>query len=176
MATYQITPPDKFEFGKPDGCPKWLKRFERFRIASGLDKKDAPSQINALIYTMGERAEDVLSQSHLSKPNQRITRLVVGLQDAKLYERLQLKADLTLEKAIDEARLNEAVKKQQNVVRGSPSISNENSVDKIGKKIWKHRDNKKPFKTPESKESKTKCGRCGKTPAHARAQCPAADA
>ena len=36
-----------------------------------------------------------------------------------MSEKLQLNPELTLEKAVDQARLNEAVKKQQNVIRGN---------------------------------------------------------
>ena len=61
MANWQINPPEKFDFGKPEMWPKWRKRFDRFRAASGLDEKDGPNQINALIYSMGERAEDIFN-------------------------------------------------------------------------------------------------------------------
>lgn len=44
-------------------------------------------------------------------------RIVVGLQDASLSEKLQLDADLTLAKAVDKVRQAEAVKKQQAVIR-----------------------------------------------------------
>ena len=45
-------------------------------------------------------------------------RLVVGLQDARHPEKLQLDADLALAKALTQARQYEAVKEQQGVVRG----------------------------------------------------------
>ena len=48
-------------------------------------------------------------------------RLVVGLRDAKLSEKLQLDSELTLEKAVNQARQSEAVKKQQHILRGGPS-------------------------------------------------------
>ena len=57
MATFQIAPPENFNFSKPDEWPRWRGRFERFRVASGLSKKDEPSQINTLIYSMGDRAD-----------------------------------------------------------------------------------------------------------------------
>ena len=41
-------------------------------------------------------------------------RIVVGLQDAKLSEKLQLDAELTLSKAINQARQSKAVKKTTN--------------------------------------------------------------
>ena len=166
MASYQIAPPESFNFSQPDGWPKWIRRFERFRQASGLDTKGEPSQVNTLIYTMGDEADDLHDlqmkvydkvkakfDSHFvkrrnliyerAKFNQRrqeegesvdafVTslyclaehcgygslhsemirdRIVVGLQDASLSERLQMDPELTLDKAIFTARQSEAVKK-----------------------------------------------------------------
>ena len=48
-------------------------------------------------------------------------RIVVGLRDRKLSEKLQLDPKLSLESAILMARQNETVKKQQPVVRGATS-------------------------------------------------------
>ena len=48
-------------------------------------------------------------------------RLVLGLRDTKPSERLQLDSELTLEKAVNQARQSEAVKKQQHILRGGPS-------------------------------------------------------
>ena len=164
---YQIAPPEKFNFSQPEEWPKWSRRFERFRQASGLTEKEETSQINTLIYAMDDEADDIPTSLKLTeaqkrkydvvrqkfeayfvkrhnpiferaKFNQRkqeegepvdsfITalhclaeycgygelhdkmirdRLVVGLCDASLSERLQMDADLTLEKAI--LQLNKA--------------------------------------------------------------------
>lgn len=46
-------------------------------------------------------------------------RLVVGIRDEKLAERLQMDPELTVEKAIGKARQAEAVKQQQGIVRGT---------------------------------------------------------
>ena len=35
------------------------QRFERFRKATGLDKQTGKKQVNTLIYTMGEQADDI---------------------------------------------------------------------------------------------------------------------
>ena len=48
-------------------------------------------------------------------------RLVVGLLNAPLSEKLQMDAELTLEKAITVVRQSEAVRKQQTVLRGQDS-------------------------------------------------------
>ncbi len=65
MSQLQVSPPEKFSF-KADDWPKWIKHFERFRIASGLETQAEENQVNALIYTMGEEAEDILTSLHLS--------------------------------------------------------------------------------------------------------------
>ena len=46
-------------------------------------------------------------------------RIVVGLRDARLSEKLQLDPELTLEKAVTQVRQAEAVKQQQLLVRGA---------------------------------------------------------
>ena len=58
VANFQGTPPEKFSF-KPEEWPKWIQRFERFRKATGLDKQSGESQVNTLIYTMVEQADDI---------------------------------------------------------------------------------------------------------------------
>lgn len=65
MAQYQVKPPEKFSF-KAEDWTKWIKRFERFRIASGLETQADENQVNALIYGMGEEAEDILVSLHLT--------------------------------------------------------------------------------------------------------------
>ena len=163
--SYQISPPEEFDFSKPNEWPKWIKRFERFRSASGLNKSDSESQVNTLLYTMGSKSDDIMPTFGLSaedaakydvvkdkfdkhfvkrrnviyeraKFNRRkqesgesvdtfITdfyglaehcqfgtlhdemirdRIVVGLLDQKLSEKLQLDSELTLEKAINSTR------------------------------------------------------------------------
>ena len=71
MATYQISPPERFTFQHPDNWPKWIRRFERFRQASGLNGKEEQSQVNRLIYTMGDEADDILSSFGLTEEQKR---------------------------------------------------------------------------------------------------------
>ena len=66
MATYQVQPPENFNFAKPDDWPKWLKRFERFRIAAELGAKEGPIQVNTFVYAMGGEAEDVIKSFGLT--------------------------------------------------------------------------------------------------------------
>ena len=70
MASFQEQPPEKFSF-KPEEWPKWIRRFERFRLASGLCKEDEESQVNALIYSMGDEADDILQSFSLTEANRK---------------------------------------------------------------------------------------------------------
>ena len=51
--THGVNPPKPFSF-KPEEWNKWIRRFERFRLAFGLDKKADAVQLTMLIYTMGD--------------------------------------------------------------------------------------------------------------------------
>ena len=64
FATYQVSPPEQFNFNHPEEWPKWVQRFERFRIAAGLEEKTEEVQVNTLIYTMGD---DILRSFRLSE-------------------------------------------------------------------------------------------------------------
>ena len=56
----KINPPDRFNFGDPGSWSRWKSRWARYRAASGLRSRPDADQINSLIYSMGEEAEDVL--------------------------------------------------------------------------------------------------------------------
>ena len=66
-AAYQIASPERFNFSRPEEWPRWIRRFERFRQASGLSDKSQESQVNTLIYAMGDEADDILSSLGLSE-------------------------------------------------------------------------------------------------------------
>ncbi|EDO31465.1 predicted protein [Nematostella vectensis] len=119
QATYQITPPDQFDFAKPNEWPQWIRRFERFRSATGLcDRDDVPAQ-----HCNYGALHDELNRG----------RLVVGLLEDNLAEKLQLDSDLTLEKAIMKARQSESIKQQQSVIRGQGTSSESTDVDFVKK-------------------------------------------
>ena len=90
MAEIRITPPENFTFARPEGWTKWIRRFERFRQASGLAEKDQASQIHTLIYTMGDEAEDLLSSFHLTAEQARSYDTVVEKFDAYFVRRRNL--------------------------------------------------------------------------------------
>ena len=118
-------------------------------------------------------------------------RLVVGLLNASLSEKMQLDVELTLDKAMALARQSEVVHKQQPVVRGTqqqdcPTIEQE-KIDALSysnpKNANKFRcaDKQRPPRNnagggPQNKkQTKQKCSRCGKSPNHSIQQCPAKD-
>ena len=66
-ATYQVAPPEPFNFTHPEEWVRWIRRFERFRKASGLEEKAEEAQVNTLIYSMGDEADDILRSFHMSE-------------------------------------------------------------------------------------------------------------
>ena len=246
LSSFQISPPERFDFAKQEKWPHWIRRFERFRIASQLDQNTGESQVNTLIYCMGDEADDILSSFNLindqgkdyntvkskfdshfivrrntiyerAKFNKRsqvagesvdtfITslhalaehcnygqlkeelirdRIVVGILDVKLSEKLQLDHELTLEKAVTQARQSESVKKQQVLMR--PDLDKEvNAVNrkqfpKKKKKFHKQQDRSQQQRSQQQQyntgqnrqQAQTNvCTRCG-GPKHSKQQCPA---
>ena len=53
-------PPGPFNFKSPDEWPRWRKRYEQFRVASGLSTDSAAKQVSTQLYCLGEEAELVL--------------------------------------------------------------------------------------------------------------------
>ncbi|KAL5503306.1 hypothetical protein EMCRGX_G010234 [Ephydatia muelleri] len=218
MATYQLPAVECFDFGKPGDWPSWVRRFERFREASGLKEKEEEAQVSALIYMMGDKAEDILRSFGLKDEDKKkykvvrdryeayfvkkrnviyerakfnlrkqedgepvddfVTslyslaqycnfgdlhdemirdRLVVGLRDANLSEKLQLDSELTLEKAIAMARQSESVKLQQATVRGEQKIVNvELEAVSVKQRLSKLQTQSGGTESPSGK----KCFRC----------------
>ncbi|UYV71882.1 hypothetical protein LAZ67_9000867 [Cordylochernes scorpioides] len=235
MANYiQVAAPEGFNFGKPNEWPIWFKRFQRYRIASELSEKSENEQVNALIYIMGDKAEEILILFNLSKAqindyklvvskfqdyfigkrnviyerakfNRRsqgetepveefITnlyvlaetcsyeemirdRLVVGVKNLNLSEKLQLESELTLEKAIQIVRQSENTE-DRNVDaidrKGSRNGTNFRKTRMKGTKTYNSNFPKNPQGC--SSYEKRKCFRCGYYQGHSKEQCPARDA
>jgi len=244
---YQVQMPENFSF-RPDDWPKWKRRFERFREASGLSKQEAESQINTLIYCMGDEADDILSSLALKDDEAKVyktvvakfdgyfipkrniiferakfhkrsqkegeqvdsfftdlyklaetcefgtlkddmirDRIVVGILDGSLSEKMQLDDKLTLQKAMTMARSKETVRGQQKVIRSDSSSCDVSKVQ--AKKNGPAREFKPRFEKPAWVKGKQKrgskprpeyaqaqssqCHRCGKSPAHSKIKCPA---
>ena len=67
MVNYQLSSPNLFTFSKLEEWPKWIRRFKCFRTASGFDVKSDEMQINALICSMEDEADDTLGSFRLSE-------------------------------------------------------------------------------------------------------------
>ena len=52
-------PPESFDFTHPESWPAWRKRYERFSMATELNKKSFAIQLASLIYAMGPTAEQI---------------------------------------------------------------------------------------------------------------------
>ena len=247
MASFPISPPEGFNFIQGE-WQKWIRRFERYRQGSGLKSKSEEHQVNALIYVMGDKADDILCSFGLTEDEKKVyntvkekfdsyfepqrnviferakfnqrrqqqgesvdafitdlycladrcnygelrnemirDRIVVGLLDDALSEKLQLDSRLTLETAVVTARQSEEVHKQQVVVRQKPTDLNNDLVDAVraskgaDKKKFANKGGDKNASDPSRRQSSAQqrqqhCTRCGKTPNHSRQQCPAKEA
>ena len=229
---FRIKLPDQFSF-TPGAWEKWRKRFDRFRSASELDQKDAKVQIDTLLFSMGEKAEDIFLtipeadrkeykkvvaafdkffiakrnivyerarfNSREQEPGESMEsfiaslynlvehceygalkdelirdRIVVGVRNKTLSEKLQVTDNLNLEKAKTMARQYEDVVNQQEVVRPSQSQSN---LDAVRASANGGQKGKQKFtggpKLGGGKYQPRYCEYCGKTPSHDRQNCPA---
>lgn len=96
-------------------------------------------------------------------------RLVVGIKDTALSERLQMDADLTLDKAKKEVRQKEAVHEHQHILREGDSRSSPILVEALqGRRRQRRARDKPPIKAKH-------CTHCGGNP-HKRESCPAREA
>ena len=72
MSSIQLQPPEKFDFSKPDGWQRWIRRFEQFRHASGLSKEEDQRQVSTLLYCLGQDADDVLSSTGITQAEREV--------------------------------------------------------------------------------------------------------
>jgi transposase InsO family protein len=231
--------PSSFSF-EAAKWPQWKQRFERFRIASDLSSKPQARQVAMLLYSMGERAEEVFNSFTFAdtESNENYThvlakfdahfvvkhnviferakfnmrrqapqetadafivalhtlaetcnfgdlrdqlirdRIVVGILDARLSERLQLDADLTLAKAVAIVRQSELVHQQQGLLRttSAPTQNDNpeiNAVAQHRKSTARRQPRDYKAATPKPEVNQQPCKWCGKDPGHSRQQCPA---
>ena len=239
MAQIRLQPPDPFDFKHPDDWPRWKRRFDQFRIASGLQGEGQVKQVSTLLYCMEEESEAVLTSTNATDEERKVydtvigkfdaffrvrknviferarfnrrnqldgeqveqyimelykladscdygamkdemirDRLVVGIRDGPLSERLQLDPDLTLEKAKKMVRQREAVHDQQQVLKGASSDTHvlEELRPKRGSTQWRGSKPKpKPKQQQQYRQQQRQCTRCGRGQ-HPRDKCPAKEA
>ena len=234
MASYHISTMEQFNFTKPEEWSQWIKRFERFRQASGIASKSEESQVNTLIYSMGQKADDILQSFRLSEEDEKkystvkakfeayfikrrnpiferakfnmrkqgetepvdefITdlyllakhcgyndlhdemirdRIVVGIRDSRLSEKLQMESDLTLERAVTLVRQSESIKTQQPTVRGQ--LPKEDLIEAVRGARAPSKGRSNVPQTNQCSQGAKLCGRCGKQGPHSKTKCPAKD-
>ena len=83
MAQVQLRAPEPFNFKEPDDWPRWKRRFEQFRVASGLkDDGSESKQVNTLLYCLGEEAEAVLDSTNITSDERKVYSKVIEKLDA----------------------------------------------------------------------------------------------
>ena len=81
MASLRLDPPTSFPFSRPDEWPHWKRRFEQFRLASGLSAEGDTRQISTLLYCMGDEAEDTLISTNISEEHRKDYSRVIAAFD-----------------------------------------------------------------------------------------------
>ena len=104
MASLCLQPPTAFNFRTPDEWPRWKKRFEQFRLASGLSVEAEEKQVSTLLYCMGEDADDTLTSTHITADERKQYQAMI----AKLDEFFQVRRNVIFERA----RFNRRVQKE----------------------------------------------------------------
>ena len=239
MATnIPITPPEKFDFKKPDEWLKWKRRFEQFLSASGLDKEDESRRVSTLLYCLGEEAHDVLTSTGISAEDKKVyskvlekfdgyfdvrknviferarfnkrnqldgetaeeyitalyglietceygalkeemlrDRLVVGIRDTNVSQKLQMNAKLTLEEAKKEVRQREAVREQSQQLQAADSSSHSSMGEVRRPRPHRGRGGATPNHGRQGQRDRDKqdhkCTTCGKTKHKPGDKCPA---
>ena len=84
MTSLRLDPPAPFDFKQPDEWCRWQRRFEQFRLVSGLLSEGEERQVCKLLYCMGEGAEDTLVSTGISS------------EDRKKYQAVMAKFDTFL--------------------------------------------------------------------------------
>ena len=82
MAQIRLQPLDPFNFRNPDDWPRWKRRFQQFREASGLSEAAAPKQISTFLYCLGEEAEAALSSTNATAEERRVYDRVLAKFDS----------------------------------------------------------------------------------------------
>lgn len=144
----------------------------RFNRRSQLEGETADQYIMALMQLVESCEYGTLRQDMLRD------RIVVGIRDSAMSERLQLDPDLKLDKAMKFVRQREAVHEGQLVLKGTEdgSVMPANVDEtKLGRRRPPKRSSVNTKPKPSNPTRRTRCNRCGKD-AHPKDKCPAREA
>ena len=95
MAQLNLKPPETFDFRNPDDWPRWKRRFEQYRVASGLTDDSEGKQVSTLLYCLGEQAEAVLNSTNASDTDKAKYETII----AKLDEFFKVRKNVIFERA-----------------------------------------------------------------------------
>ena len=147
----------------------------RFNRRDQLEGESAEQYITCL-YSLIETCEYGTFKEEMLRD-----RLVVGIRDAAMSQKLQMDAELTLEKAKKAIRQKEAVYEQQRELQGDGSAKDPIVVDEVRHTRWRGQKTKGGSSyRPQPKRGGTRgsqpCMRCGKTRHPTPDKCPALSA
>ena len=114
-----MQPPSPFEFWNPDEWPCWKRRFEQFRLASGLSSEDDSRQVSTLLYCMGEHAEDTLASTDISAADSTKYQNVIDTFDAFF----QVRKNIIFERARFNQRSQEEGKSAEQFITSLYSLA-----------------------------------------------------
>jgi len=63
--------PSSFDFTNPSGWGEWIRRYSRYHNVTKMSKEADDLQIDSLLYTMGEAAEDIFIQLPLTNDDRK---------------------------------------------------------------------------------------------------------
>ena len=125
------------------------------------------------LYTLAESCEYKETKEEMIRD-----RLVVGICDASLSERMQMESDLTLDRAKKLVRQHEAVHEQQEILNKGSNTESKDLEEERSYRAFGDKKRKPTFKRNKPRpqtplRSTNNCGRCGKV--HNKGHCPAKD-
>lgn len=86
----KFNPPESFAFERPNEWGDWKQRFQRYRLATKLNKENGEVQVSCLIYAMGPEAENIFKSFALSEDDQKKFDVVLNKYDGYFYPKRNL--------------------------------------------------------------------------------------
>lgn len=116
----KFNPPENFSFDKPTEWTDWKRRFERFRVATKLNKENGEVQVSSLIYAMGSEAENVFkSFTFAEEAHQNDYKIVMDKYDEYFFP----KRNVIHERAIFYQRVQRTGEKAESFIRALYELS-----------------------------------------------------
>ncbi|XP_018403211.1 PREDICTED: uncharacterized protein LOC108780116 [Cyphomyrmex costatus] len=148
--------------------PKKNVIFERFKFNSR--KQEAEESVDSFVtalYSLAETCEFGTIKNELIRD-----RIIIGIRDTRVSEKLQLINDLTVDKALEIARQAETQAREGKRLR--QEVEEETKVDRVSQKRRNFPRHKFSNDGETSRRTEQVCGRCG-YPNHLKGRkCPAA--